>query len=33
MLAVAEVSLSTDQARAAAIADGVIEVLARLDYS
>jgi AcrR family transcriptional regulator len=33
MLAVAEVSLSTDQARAAAIVDGVIEVLSRLDYS
>jgi AcrR family transcriptional regulator len=32
MLAVAEVSLSSDTDRAAAIADGVIEVLSRLDY-
>jgi AcrR family transcriptional regulator len=32
MLAVAEVSLSSDTERAAAIADGVIEVLSRLDY-
>ena len=32
MLAVAEVSLSEDTARARKIADGVIEVLSRLDY-
>lgn len=32
MLAVAEVSLSEDSARARTIADGVIEVLSRLDY-
>jgi AcrR family transcriptional regulator len=32
MLAVAEVSLSTDTARAREIADGVIEVLARLEH-
>jgi hypothetical protein len=32
MLAVAEVSLSSDTARAAAMADGVIEVLSRLVY-
>jgi AcrR family transcriptional regulator len=33
MLAVAEVSLSEDAAQARKIADGVIEVLSRLDYS
>jgi AcrR family transcriptional regulator len=33
MLAMAEVSLSADAARAAKVADGVIEVLSRLDYS
>ena len=32
MLAVAEVSLSTDTMRAREIADGVIKVLSRLDY-